>query len=167
MLKNLRLLLGLVAGLLSLTAVLPAEDAVPATAPEGPLLQAGDIDRIINNLPKIIQEFERLGAKWGDMQNPTQAQALQANEEVQALLKRYDLGGDGEFLAKVSAMAAAFGQAKMEQELANLPAEQRQMMQQMMQGQGLGGLQLAHPADVAKVKADLARVEKFFEEIDD
>jgi hypothetical protein len=127
----------------------------------GPLLKAGDIDHIIKTLPALKADLEALGEQFVDFQNPSQMQAMAVNEKVQAVFKRHNWDSDA-FASKISALMGAFAKVKLDQELENLPAEQRQMMASMLQGQ-LGDLVTAHPQDVALVRAKMAQLESFFD----
>ncbi len=142
---------------LFLTGGLTAEKAKVPPAQ----LKAGDIEHLLETYPKMVSQLKALGKKYENLNNPTALQAALANQEVQAVLARYDWTTEG-FLSKLTTIASAYGSAMMQAELAKMPAEQRAMMESMMGGQ-MPDLMTVHPDDMALVQKHMAKLRVFFD----
>lgn len=125
-------------------------------------LKSGDIQHFIKTMPNMIKELEKLGAQYGDIQDPGSAQALMANDKVQAVLAKFKWD-DSSFFQKLSAISSGFARVRMEQEMAKAPAAQREMMKSMM-GAQLGEIYSVHDLDLAEVRKHMAALNKFFAE---
>ncbi len=79
---------------------------VQAEEPAGPVaqLKSADIQRFIETMPKMISELKKLGKSYENIQDPNAAQAMMANEKVQAILKKYDWD-QHEYTRKLTAIA--------------------------------------------------------------
>ena len=62
-----------------------AEDSAASSAQ----LKSGDIQQFIKTKPNMIKELDKLGAQYGDIQNPASAQSMMANDKVQAVLAKF------------------------------------------------------------------------------
>ncbi len=96
------------------------------------------------------------------MDNPAAIQAAVANSDVEKVQANYDWSGE-ELLTKLTAIAGAYGAAKFNAELANMPEEQRAMVKSLMWAQ-MPKLLAVHPSDVALVKKHMAKLETFFQD---
>lgn len=85
-----------------------------------------------------------------------------ANSDVEKVQANYDWSGE-ELLTKLTAIAGAYGAAKFNAELANMPEEQRAMVKSLMWAQ-MPKLLAVHPSDVALVKKHMAKLETFFQD---
>ncbi|GAB5560462.1 MAG: hypothetical protein SynsKO_21090 [Synoicihabitans sp.] len=135
--------------------------AEEASAPV-PQLKAGDIERFIDTMPKMVKELQKLGASYENIQDPSAAQAMMANEKVQAILKKYKWD-QHEYTRKLTAIAGGYAMVRMEAELANLPEQQRAMMKSMM-GAQMAQMFVVHESDIALVRKHVDALTKFFDE---
>lgn len=150
--------------ILSVVSFLMAGLLVQAEEPAAPIaqLKAGDIQRFIETMPKMIKELKQMGAKYENIQDPNAAQAMMANEKVQSILKKYNWD-QNEYTRKLTAIAGGYAMVRMEAELANLPEQQRAMMKSMM-GAQMAQMFAVHESDLALVKKHAAALTKFFDE---
>lgn len=157
MTKSLRHLVALGAALF----VLPLFSVAETAGPE-PRLKAGDVQHFLESFPKMIADLKKLGDRYGDIEDPTAIQSIMASDEVQTIMQRYGWSQDT-YLQKVTAIAGAYASVRMDEELANLPEEQRAMVKQMM-GAQMPQLMQVHPSDVALVKKHRAKLDAFFDD---
>lgn len=146
-----------------LVAALFVSPMVVMAEAEGPVaqLKAGDVKHFLESFPKMIADLKELGDQYGDIEDPTAIQAIMASDEVQSVMQRY--GWDQEtYLQKVTAIAGGYAAVRLEEELANLPEEQRAMVKQMM-GAQMPQLMMVHPNDVKLVRQHRAALDAFFE----
>lgn len=131
-----------------------------AAAEQTQVLAKGDVERFIKTLPELSKEFEALGESLEGVDDPSQVQAIIANKQVQSIMQQY--GWEAEtYFTKMNVIAVGYALEKLAVELANIPAEQRAMMEQMMQQQ-MGGVAV-HPADAALIKPHLTALTNLFD----
>ncbi len=53
----------------------------------------------------MIKELDKLGAQYGDIQNPASAQSMMANDKVQAVLAKFKWD-ESNFFQKLSAISS-------------------------------------------------------------
>ncbi len=141
----------------------PATPGVGGEAPEKPVLTATDINRFIETLPKMSKELEALGQRLDVQRFASAVEALAANEQVQAIFKKYGWKVQ-EFYTKFGTIAAGFAVAEMEKQLADLPANQRAMVESAMKGQ-MPQIDL-NPKDLALIRSKLPALRKLFESLE-
>ena len=124
-------------------------------------LESGDIEHFLETYPKMVSQLKALGKKYEGLEDPTNMQAVVANKEVRDILERYDWTTES-FLSKLTTIASAFGAARVQAEMANLPAEQRAMIESMM-GSQMPDLMTVHPDDLARVKKHMKRLQALFD----
>ena len=124
-----------------------------------PVLSKGDVVKFIETFPEIASKLETLGESFEAVQSPEQAEAMLANDEVQSIMQQHGWKPE-EFFTKATTISMGFAQVKMQAELAKIPEEQRQMMEQMMQQQ-MPDLNL-HPSDLAKLEPHAKALEALF-----
>jgi len=154
--RTLRIFLS-VLGLFVFAGLLVAEKTVTP-----PQLTEKDIDQFMSTYPKLLADLKKLGGKYSALDNPAAIQAAVANADVEKVLAKYDWSGE-ELLTKLTAIAGAYGAAKFDAELANMPEEQRAMVKSLM-GAQMPKLLAVHPNDVALVKKHMAKLETFFQD---
>jgi len=145
---------------LTFTLCLPGLTVAEETGP-GPRLEAGDVQRFIDTVPKMMKDLEALGADFGDVKNPTALQGMMAHEKVQEILARYDWHQET-YLEKVTAIAGGYAAVRMDEELQALPEEQRAMVKSMM-GAQMPKLLMVHPNDVKIVEQHKSALDAFFD----
>lgn len=131
------------------------------TAPEA-ILSTTDIDKFITTIKPIKVDLEKVGVDFESIQNPTEAEALLASSKANAVFTKY--GWNNDFPQKVTAISAGYASVKAEQELANLPAEQKSMMGgqiEMMKAQFSANV---NAKDVALVKTRFSALDKLFQD---
>ncbi len=94
------------------------------------------------------------------LKNPAEAEAFAANAQVQSILQKHGWEASA-FFPKMTTVAMGFGLAKWNEELAKMPAEQRQMMEQLMAEQ-MAQFDV-HPDDLALIEPKLAELTQLFE----
>lgn len=109
----------------------------------------------------MMQEFRELGEDFGDMKNPSAVQAAMASEKVKAVLSKYQWD-QSEYMRKFTAIAAGYALLRMEEQLAQLPEQQRAMVKAMMEGQ-MAQYVSVHPSDVALVRKQVDALTALFE----
>lgn len=152
--KSLRCFL-ILFGLVAFTGSAMAENK-----PSKPQLTEQDINKFMKTYPKLLADLKELGGGYSMLDNPAAVQAAVANADVKKVLAKYEWSGE-ELLTKLTAIAGAFGAAKFDAELANMPEEQRAMVKSLM-GAQMPKLLAVHPQDVALVKKHMAKLEAFF-----
>jgi hypothetical protein len=160
MIKKTKIINWALALFLGVTSCLQASD--PQTEDPGPVLVEGDVVKFIETLPKIASKLDALGKSFEAVQSPEQAEAMLANNEVQSIMQQHGWKPE-EFFTKATTISMGFGLVKMQAELAKMPPEQRQMMEQMMQRQ-MPDLNL-HPSDLAKLEPHAKALEAMFESL--
>ena len=148
----------LVAACLCCLPFVSAEEEAAAPVAQ---LKAGDVERFVDSFPKMVSDLKKMGAEFGDIENPSMVQAMVANEKVQEVLERYGWNQD-DYVRKLTAIVGGYAAVRMDEELAALPEEQRAMVKSMM-GAQMPQLLAVHPSDVALVKRHKAALETFFE----
>ena len=131
----------------------------PKTEDPEPVLSKGDVVKFIETFPEIASKLETLGKSFEAVQSPEQAEAMLANNEVQSIMQQHGWTPE-EFFTKASTISMGFGLVKMQEELAKMPPDQRQMMEQIMQQQ-MPDMNL-HPSDLAKLEPHAKALEAMF-----
>lgn len=152
-----RIILSLVSFILAGLSVHAEESAAPIA-----LLKAGDIQRFIETMPKMIKELKQMGESYENIQDPNAAQAMMANKKVQSILEKYNWD-QNEYTQKLTAIAGGYAMVRMEAELANIPEQQRAMMKAMM-GAQMSQMFSVHDSDIALVRKHVDALTKFFDE---
>jgi len=125
-------------------------------------LKAGDIQRFIQTMPKVIKDLKQMGASYENIQDPASIQALMTSTKAQVVLEKYNWG-QAEFTRKLTAIVAGYALVRMETELASLPEDQRAMVKAMMSGQ-MAHMFAVHDSDLALIKGHSAALKKFFDQ---
>jgi flagellar biosynthesis/type III secretory pathway protein FliH len=160
MLKSVRSLLYLLTVTLLALPMMAEDDA--SEAPKA-FLKEGDIERFIETFPKMVAELEELDEEYENISDPSMAQTLMAHAEFRKVLEEYEWDEES-YLHKLTAITSGYALVRIEAELAEVPAEQRAMMQAML-GSQLQSQFSVHPDDLALVREHWEKLERFFEEL--
>jgi hypothetical protein len=142
--------------LVSFLTMVSAEEEAPMEA-KGPVLNKGDITKLIDTYPKIVADFEALGEKFQNKEDMSALLALSANEEANAIFSKY--GWDSKkFYQKLITLSTGFAHLEMEKQFANLSEQELAMVQYMM---GSTALPQIHPKDLEMLRAKQEELTKF------
>ena len=134
-----------------------------AQAADKPVLSAKDIKHFIDTLPALSKELEAYGAGFNMRKHQSAAKALAANQQVRAIFDKYGWNAEG-FYTKMATITAGFAIAEMQKQLADLPPDQRAMVESAMKGQ-MPEFSL-HPKDLALIKTKMQDLRKLFESME-
>lgn len=123
------------------------------------VLKSGDVDKFINTLKPMSKELEAIGISVDSNSTP---EAMMANAKVMAVLNKY--GWDASMWVKWSSIAMCYGKLKMDEQMAALPAEQREQMKQMMKMAGQQMDEMINPEDLKLVKAKMSQLDAVMQE---
>lgn len=147
--KSLRLVLGLV--LVSFVISGFGQNPVP-------MLASGDVDKFIKTLEPMNKELEALGYDTSG-ENDDLMNAMQVDPKVIAIIKKY--GWEPATVSlKWMSIGMCYAKLKMDEQMAMVPAEQREMMKQMMNETGQNYDILVNPQDLAMVKAKVTQLDQ-------
>jgi len=146
--KSLRLVLGLV--LVFQLTVAIGQNPVS-------VLVAGDVDKFIKSAEPMNREFEALGYDTSGESDALMT-AMQSDAKVIAIIKKYGWE-PGTISIKWMSIGMCYAKLKMDEQMAMLPAEQREMMKQMMKETGQNYDVLVNPQDLAMVKAKVSQLD--------
>lgn len=130
--------------------------------PEAIPLEAGDIDKFIKTYAPVTKEIEELGKDLTTMRDPTILESLSANEQVQQILNKY--GWDEQWMGKWISLSMSYGIVKMEQEVANLPADQREQYEQILASSTSQMRAMVTEQDIKLVEKRMKELDQVFEQ---
>jgi len=119
-----------------------------------PVLKKGDVEKFIKTLKPMSKELEAVGVNFDARQNQNMSDALQANARVMSIFKKY--GWDESYSAKWMAITMGYAKLKMEEQMKNVPAAQREQAMQMMKmaGDQMGGAVADKDLELIRSKYD-------------
>lgn len=158
--KSLACLYSLLLAIFSVSALQAEESEEPK-----PLLESGDIAKLIETYPKIARDFEALGHSLAARQNLDleDLKDLESYAAVQQLLKKHGWNAET-FFPKFMAIVSGYTGLHIEEQLRQLPAQQRAMAESMMRAQ-MPEFDV-HPQDLQLIKKNLGKLNTFFENLE-
>ena len=128
----------------------------PATTP----LETGDLDKFIKTYKPLTADLDALGEDFDEIEDYNAIQALAANEQVKAVLRKH--GWDENWMGKWVTISVSYSFIKMEEEMANLPADQRAYVEQYMSSSMTPLKEMVTESDVKKVRERLKELDELF-----
>lgn len=130
---------------------------IPTTIP----LKSGDLDRFIETYQPLTLELDELGEDFEGVDDYSLMQAMLANEKVMGVFKKY--GWDEQWLGKWMTITVSYGLVKMDEQLAELPADQRAQYEQYIMASAAPLKEMVSDEDVKSVKVRVKELDKLFE----
>jgi len=122
------------------------------------VLAAGDVDKFIKTATPMQNEWIALGYDNSEESGQRLMQAMQTDAKVIGIIKKY--GWDVSTISvKWMAISLCYAKLKMDEQMAMMPAEQQQMMKQMMKDSGQDLDAMINAEDLKLVKAKAAELD--------
>lgn len=147
--------------LLFVLTVCLVEKTIAQTVPE-PILSQADVTRFIATWKPLQQDFEALGDKYKNIDNPNMLQGMAANAEVKAIFKKHGWGDN--FYQKVNAIVMGMYAIQLDKVLDEVPADQRESMKQMIEMQKGQLTTAVAEEDIELVRSNFDKLNEIFEE---
>jgi hypothetical protein len=122
------------------------------------VLSAGDVDKFIKTAKPMNTDLEGLGFDTSGESGDELLEAMQTNAQVIAVIKKH--GWEPNTIsAKWMAISLCYAKLKMDEQLSMMPADQQQMMKEMMKNSGQDLDAMINAEDLKLVKAKLAQLD--------
>ncbi len=122
------------------------------------VLAAGDVDKYIKTIKPMTEELDALGFDTSGEGTDQLMEAIQTNAQVIALIKKY--GWEPNTISvKWMSIGLCYAKLKMDEQLAMMPAEQQQMMKQMMKDSGQDFEAMINAEDLKLVKSKATQLD--------
>lgn len=132
-----------------------------AQQPESIPLSDGDIERFIKTYKPLMEDFENAGQKFDGIKDPSSLDALRANKEMNDILKKH--GWDEQWIGKTLTITASYGILKIEEQLKELPEDQRKQYEQFLSASTDPLKEMTTDEDIKRVSKHVADLDELFD----